>query len=124
MATSLAVSIKDHFGIEPVCVEGHEGIFEVSIKGDKVYTNNSECSILPETSIILEKIRLGGGNPIKPLSSVTSQELSLEGAACPLPGNQSDIKQHVSIQHTIAGLQDDCAPESSSGTCGCDCNSC
>jgi hypothetical protein len=86
MATSLAASIKDHFGIDPVFVEGHEGIFEISINNSKVYTNNSECSILPETSLILEKIHLAGGYPIKPLSSVTSQELSLEGAACPLPG--------------------------------------
>ena len=124
MATSLAASIKDHFAIEPVFIEGHEGIFEVSVIGDKINTNNSECSILPETSFILEKILLGGGNPIKPLSSVTSQELSLEGASCPLPGTESDIKEHVPIQKSITGLQDDRSPESSSGTCGCDCNSC
>jgi hypothetical protein len=124
MATSLAASIKNHYEIEPVFVKGHDGIFEVSINGDRVYTNNSECSILPETSIILEKTRLAGGNPIKPLSSVTFQELSLEGAACPLPGTQSGIKQHVPTQQTITGLQDDRAPESSSGTCGCDCDSC
>jgi hypothetical protein len=61
MATSLAASIKDHFGIDPVFVEGHEGIFEISINNSKVYTNNSECSILPETSLILEKIHLAGG---------------------------------------------------------------
>jgi uncharacterized protein involved in outer membrane biogenesis len=124
MATSLAASIKDHYEIEPVFVKGHDGIFEVSINGDRVYTNNSECSILPETSIILEEIRLAVGNPIKPLSSVTFQELSLGGAAWPLSGTQSGIKQHVPTQQTITGLQDDRAPESSSGTCGCDCDSC
>jgi hypothetical protein len=124
MATSLAASIKNHYEIEPVFVKGHDGIFEVSINGDRVYTNNSECSILPETSLILEKIHLAGGHPIKPLSSVTSQELSLEGAAWPLSGTQSGIKQHVPTQQTITGLQDDRAPESSSGTCGCDCDSC
>jgi hypothetical protein len=78
MATSLAASIKDHFGIDPVFVEGHEGIFEISINNSKVYTNNSECSILPETSLILEKINLAGGYPIKPLSSVTSQGCHLK----------------------------------------------
>jgi hypothetical protein len=124
MATSLAASIQDHFRIKPVFVEGHDGIFEVSINGDRVYTNNSECSILPETSMILEKIHLQGGKPIKPLSSIISQELSLEGAACPLPRSQPDIKQHVPIQQNMAGLNADCTTESSDDNCGCSCDSC
>jgi hypothetical protein len=124
MATSLAASIKDHYEIEPVLLKGHDGIFEVLINGDKVYTNNSECSVLPETSMTLEKIHLAGGKPVKPLSSLIYQELSLEGAACPLPGTQPDIKQHVPIQQTITGVQYEREPDSSSGSCGCDCNSC
>ena len=122
MATSLAASVKDHFGIDPVFVDGHEGIFEVSINNDKVYTNNSECSILPETSMILEKIQLQGGKPIKPLSYLTSQKMSLEGAACPLPSTQSDITQHAPILQNINGLNDDCTTENSD--CGCSCDSC
>jgi hypothetical protein len=124
LATSLAASIKDYYEIEPVFVKGHDGIFEVSINADKVYTNNSECSVLPKTIEILEKIHERGGSPIKPLSAITAQELSLDGAACPLPGAQSDVKQQLTVQQTITGLQNDRAPDSSSGTCGCDCDSC
>lgn len=124
MATSLAASIRDHFGIGTDLVEGHEGIFEVSINGDKVYTNKSECSILPKTNEILEKIHMQGGSPLKSLSTITPQELSLEGATCPLPGTPPDIKKQMSSQQTITGLQDDRTTVSSSGTCGCDCKSC
>jgi hypothetical protein len=124
MATSLAASIKDHYEIEPVLLKGHDGIFEVLINGDKVYTNNSECSVLPKTIEILEKIHERGGSPIKPLSTITAQALSLIGAACPLPGTLSDIKEQVPIQQSIAGLNDDCTAESSDDKCGCNCDSC
>jgi hypothetical protein len=124
MATSLAASIKDHYEIEPVLLKGHDGIFEVLINGDKIYTNNSECSVLPKTIEILEKIHERGGSPIKPLSTITAQALSLDGAACPLPGTLSDIKEQVPIQQSIAGLNDDCTAESSDDKCGCNCDSC
>jgi hypothetical protein len=65
MATSLAASIKDHYEIEPVLLKGHDGIFEVLINGDKIYTNNSECSVLPKTIEILEKIHERGGSSDK-----------------------------------------------------------
>lgn len=123
MAASLAASIKDHFDIEPALVEGHDGIFEVAINAQKVYTNNSECSILPETMEILEHIHLHGGTPLKPLSSASSQELSLDGAACPLPTAHFDIKPQLSIQHIIKGLHDENTAESDSGDCGCGCKS-
>lgn len=125
MATSLAASIKDHYAIEPVLVKGHDGIFEISINADNVYTNNSECSVLPKTIEILEKIHERGGRPIKTLSVITAQELSLDGAACPLPGAPLDMKKQVPIQQTIAGLKDGCTTTGSSDdTCGCSCDSC
>ena len=124
MATSLAATIKDCYEIEPVFVKGHDGIFEVSINGDKVYTNNRECSVLPKTIEILEKIHERGGIPIKPLSAITAQDLSIDGAACPLPGAPPDIKKQVPIQQSIAGLNDECTTESSDDKCGCSCDSC
>jgi hypothetical protein len=124
VATSLVASIKDHYEIEPVLVIGHDGIFEVLINGDKVYTNNSECSVLPKPIEILEKINERGGSPIKPLSAITAQALSLDGAACPLPGALPDKKKQVPLQQSIAGLNDDCTAESSDDKCGCSCDSC
>ena len=106
-------------------MKGHDGIFEVSINADNVYTNNSECSVLPKTIDILEKIHEHGGSPRKPLSAITAQELSLDGAACPLPGARLDMKKQVPVQQSIAGLNDGCTTtESSDDTCGCSCDSC
>lgn len=124
LATSLAASIKDHYEIEPVLIKGHDGIFQVSINDDKVYTNNSECSVLPKIIEILEKVYERGGIPIKSLSAITAQELSLDGAACPLPGASLDIKKQVPIQQSIVGLNDDSTTNSSGDKCGCSCDSC
>ena len=123
-ATSLAASIKDYYRIEPVLIEGHDGIFEVSITGDTIYTNRSECSVLPETRDILKKLQQHGGRPVKPLPSVDIQELSLDGAACPLPVGTSAKQDSVSIQKTIVGVKDDQTAENTNGECGCTCDSC
>ena len=118
----MAGSIQEYFGIDPVFVEGHDGIFEVSINKDIIYTNNSKCSMLPETNSILKKILLHGGNPVKPIESISAKELSLEGAACPFPGTHSSLKQHLPVQRSITGLHDDRTAENDGSPCGC--NSC
>ncbi len=55
-AASLAANIEERFAISPVMIEGHEGIFEVRINGETVYTNRSECSVLPGDEEIFSKI--------------------------------------------------------------------
>jgi len=57
MASGLAARIKDIFGIDSRLVEGHNGIYEVSINGDVVVTNQEKCSGLPAENDILSTVR-------------------------------------------------------------------
>lgn len=65
MATSLAAVIKNAFGFTADLLEGHNGIFEVAIGGQVVYTNHKECGRLPENEEILLKIREHLGYPLQ-----------------------------------------------------------
>ena len=40
----MAVAIRASFDIEPTLVEGHSGIYEISVSGQVVYTNTNTCS--------------------------------------------------------------------------------
>ncbi len=44
MATILAAAIQDVFGTKPILVDGLDGIYEVSLNGNVIYTNQSQCS--------------------------------------------------------------------------------
>lgn len=68
MAVSLAASIKNAFGFTADLVEGHNGIFEVAIGGQVLYTNQKECGRLPENEEILQKIREHLGYPPQDMS--------------------------------------------------------
>ena len=57
MASGLAARIKDIFGIIPLLVEGHNGIYEVAINGQVVVTNQGKCSGIPTDEEILQEIR-------------------------------------------------------------------
>jgi hypothetical protein len=57
MASGLAARIKDIFGIAPQLVEGHNGIYEISINGKVVVTNQGKCSGIPSDEAILQEIR-------------------------------------------------------------------
>ena len=52
-AVGLADAIKDTFGITANLVEGHNGIYEVGVNSDIVYTNRGKCSRLPTTGEVL-----------------------------------------------------------------------
>lgn len=57
MASGLAARIKDIFGITPQLVEGHNGIYEVSINGKVIVTNQGKCAGVPTENEILSVVR-------------------------------------------------------------------
>lgn len=57
MASGLGARIRDIFGIAPQLVEGHNGIYEVTINGDVAATNQGKCTGAPGEDAILSVIR-------------------------------------------------------------------
>ncbi|MFZ5596821.1 MAG: DUF2703 domain-containing protein [Bacillota bacterium] len=57
MASSLAAAIRSSLGVDVNLKEGHGGIFEVSLDGNIVYTNNRECSRRPSNEEIVQRIK-------------------------------------------------------------------
>jgi hypothetical protein len=53
MASGLAARIEDIFGITPQLVDGHNGIYEVSINRETVVTNQGKCAGTPTEDEIL-----------------------------------------------------------------------
>ncbi|MFZ7111815.1 MAG: hypothetical protein ACOWYE_09045 [Desulfatiglandales bacterium] len=53
MASGLAARIKEVFGITPQLLEGHNGIYEVSINGKEIVTNQGACTKMPTENEIL-----------------------------------------------------------------------
>lgn len=57
MAASLAAAIESAFDMEVELVEGHNGIYEVSVKNEVLYTNKGQCSQgFPRHEQIIEQI--------------------------------------------------------------------
>ena len=97
-------------------------MFEVFIDDDLVYTNNSECSVLPRTSMILKEIEVKGGILVKPIGDEVSENLSLEGAACPLLGPDGQVGKQP-IQHITTVIKDGVGDHNGDKSCGCSCES-
>ncbi len=57
MASGLAARIKEIFGITPKLVEGHDGIYEVSLNGKVIVTNRGKCTGVPSEDQILTAVR-------------------------------------------------------------------
>ncbi len=57
MASGLAARIKDIFGIAPKLVEGHNGIYEVSINRRVVVTNQVKDATVPTEDEILAVVK-------------------------------------------------------------------
>ena len=55
-AAGLADAIKDTFGITANLIEGHNGIYEVSVNSNIVYANQGKCSRMPTTGEVLKEI--------------------------------------------------------------------
>lgn len=56
LASSLAGEIENRFGITSKLNKGHDGIYEIMINNNIVYTNENKCSQLPENEEIFQKI--------------------------------------------------------------------
>jgi hypothetical protein len=58
----LAAAIKSAFDLKAELVEGHDGIYEVSIEGQVIYTNSSSCSQgFPDHGEIIERVSKATG---------------------------------------------------------------
>jgi hypothetical protein len=57
LAARLAAAIEKTFGITAKLIEGHNGIYEVTVNKEIIYTNQGRCSQLPTDREILGKIR-------------------------------------------------------------------
>jgi len=65
LASSMAAAIKNNLGLTAQLVEGHDGIFLVTVNGQNLYDNRGECCRLPGTGDILKTIQgYLGSNPI------------------------------------------------------------
>jgi len=56
MAAGLAASVEREFGVALLLREGHEGIMEMTVDGRVVYTNHSECGVVPKAKQIFALI--------------------------------------------------------------------
>ena len=65
MASSLAATIENAFEVEVALIEGHDGIFEVTLDGSVVHSNNGQCSQgFPADGEIVEQLsRLMNATP-------------------------------------------------------------
>jgi len=52
----LAANIEDVFGVVPRLVEGHDGIYEVTVDGKVVFSNKGGCAGLPSDEEVLRGI--------------------------------------------------------------------
>ena len=55
-AASLAAAIEREFGIAVLLKEGHGAIFELTVEGEVVYTNQSKCGVLPQEKEVLDLV--------------------------------------------------------------------
>lgn len=62
-AANLAGAIEETFGIEVELMEGHNGIYQVALNGNVVYSNQRDCHGIPSVPEMLHEI----GKHIPPL---------------------------------------------------------
>jgi predicted Rdx family selenoprotein len=53
----LAATIERKFGLKPVLLEGHNGIFQVRVNGKSIWDNQSKCTRIPAEGEILALLR-------------------------------------------------------------------
>ena len=126
MATSLVVAIESALDLDVELVEGHDGIYEVSVDNEVVYTNMSQCSQgFPSSDQIVEQIGRFIGVTPKRLAPPEHQPEQEDGPACPLPVQSPG--QKIAEQKPVINLafpQSDCGcgspdsiPSSGAGCC-------
>jgi hypothetical protein len=83
----LAAAIESAFTIKAALIDGHNGIYKVSIDNKVVYTNEGQCCQgFPNEEQIVEQV--GQFIGITPKLNTQSASVSDQerGPACPLPG--------------------------------------
>jgi len=85
-ATSLVAAIESAFNINATLIEGHNGIYQVSVNNKVMYSNQGQCSQgFPDDALIIEQIgQLIGVQPEK-VTQPISQLDQEQGPACSLP---------------------------------------
>jgi hypothetical protein len=78
MATSLAANIKNRFGLHANLIEGHNGIYEITVNNTLVYTNTA-CEHPPIEEDVFAEIN-------KYKAPLTRQSLASQN----LPGSDID----------------------------------
>ena len=110
MAAGLADMIRKDFGMSPTLREGHDGIFEIRMDGNVVYSNASRCGRLPEPPEVRRSLVESGAKSPGKGREVLSDEGIFRGLSCPLtPDSPAAAKEGAALP--MAG--DGCA-------CSCD----
>ncbi len=112
MATSLAAAIGSAFDTEVTLVEGHNGIYEVSIGYEVLYTNEGQCSQgFPSHEQIIEQIGQFIGEAPKQSPQSESRTDQDQAPSCTLPNE--------STQDSITNPLPMVNPSDSNSDCGC-----
>jgi hypothetical protein len=126
MATSLAASIESAFNLRAGLIEGHDGIYEVSVENEIVYSNFSQCKQggFSAEQIVEEIGQFIGVKPkqIEPSDSDANQD---QAPACSLPNHKlkGDNSKPLPMFNSTDSQSDcGCSPadsSQSSNSCGC-----
>lgn len=81
MASGLAATIQDRYGLEARLVEGHDGIYEVRVDGEVLYTNQEPPGGLPEEAELLTLLEGRGAEP----RGAAAAESGSDASAAPPP---------------------------------------
>ena len=82
--------------------EGHDGVFDIRLNDDLLYTNSSECGRLPEMSDVAGLLRERGYSRKEGVDDSVLPAASTTGIHCPLPA----VEEEAAKELPMAG--DDC----------------
>lgn len=58
----MAAAVKSEFGVDAELIQGHGGIFDVSVDGAIAFTNAGRCGPLPWPEEVVQAIRDARGS--------------------------------------------------------------
>ncbi len=112
MATGLAASIESAFDVKAKLVEGHDGIYQVTVEDQLVYTNKGQCSQgFPKERQLLEQIGKSLGVNPKLTTFLEPKVETKEAPSCALPGTNGSAAAFDSLPMI--------KPEDTGSNCGC-----
>ncbi len=107
-------AIKNKFGITARLKEGHHGIYEVSLNGKVVYTNQSECGKFPEHEAIFEKIQKYKDPLLTSADQSGMKEYTLTSCGCM---NNAPVKSAPEDKSDCCTLSRKAEAENNNSTC-------